>query len=91
MIASTFPSIFQKFAKENAYLIAMCCFFALFGFLMASWVSRIPAIHDFAHLTTSTFAFALLGKGIGSVTVFPIAATLIAKLGAKKQLIYLGH
>ena len=84
MIAAILPSTIQKYANENAYFIAMCCFFALFGFLMATWVGRIPAIHDFAHLTTSTFAVALLGKGLGSVMVFPYAATMIEKLGSKK-------
>jgi len=85
MLISIMPSTFRKYAKENAYFIAMCCFFVLFGFLMASWASRIPAIRDYAQLTISTFAFALLGKGMGSVLIFPFAATMIAKLGAKKS------
>jgi len=84
MIASILPSSIQKYVRENAYFISMCCFFALFGFLMATWIGRIPAIHNFAQLTTSTFAIALLGKGIGSVIVFPFAATMIENLGAKK-------
>jgi MFS family permease len=48
---------------------------------MASWASRLPAIRDQLHLSTGRLGLVLLAISIGSVTMLPLAGTIVRALG----------
>ena len=78
---------------SNGYsseFIAICAVFFLIGFNFSTWASRIPAIRDSALLIPATLGYALLARGIGSVTMIPVTGWLINKYGAHKTAYYFG-
>jgi MFS family permease len=64
--------------------------FLLLGIVYASWSSRIPAIRDQLGLSAAQLGMVLLSGGIGAVTSFPLAAWLVAHLGARRASLYAG-
>jgi MFS family permease len=48
---------------------------------MASWASRLPAIRDELHLSTSRLGLVLLAISIGSVVMLPLAGSIVRALG----------
>ena len=59
--------------------------FCLLGVVYASWAARVPAVRDALQLDAADLSIALLGGGAGAVLSFPLAATLIRRLGARRS------
>ena len=53
------------------------------GFLMASWVSRIPAARSSLHLSPGQLGLLLLCPAIGSALALPAAGHVVLRLGAQ--------
>lgn len=58
--------------------------FCLLGVVYASWAARVPAVRDALQLDAAELSIALLGGGAGAVLSFPLAASLIRRLGARR-------
>jgi MFS family permease len=58
--------------------------FCLLGLVYASWAARVPAVRDALRLDAADLSIALLGGGAGAVLSFPLAASLIRRLGARR-------
>ena len=59
------------------------CFF-LFGFIFASWASRIPAIQQQLHLSEAGLGAVLLSMPIGSFIALPFSGYFSSKFGSRK-------
>ena len=58
--------------------------FLLHGFIVSTWVSRIPAIQSSLGLTNAHLGLCLLGTAVGSVIAIPITGWLITKFGSRR-------
>jgi MFS family permease len=58
--------------------------FVMLGVVYASWAARVPAVRDSLQLDAASLSIALLGGGAGAVLSFPLAASLIRRLGARR-------
>jgi MFS family permease len=56
--------------------------FALNGFALASWMSRIPDVKQMLHLTPGTLSLLLLAVSAGSLIGLPLAGRVAHKYGA---------
>jgi MFS family permease len=65
---------------------AVFAVFFLNGFLMASWISRIPAVRSSLDLTPGHLGLLLLCPAIGSALALPLAGHVVLRLGAKGAL-----
>ena len=65
-------------AARNGDLVV----FAVNGFAMASWMSRIPDIKQILHLTPGTLSLLLLAVSAGSLVGLPLAGRLAHRYGA---------
>jgi MFS family permease len=63
--------------------VAVSIFFFIAGFLHANWVSRIPEIQVFWHVSNSTLGTILLCSAGGAVLAMPFAGILIVKFGSR--------
>jgi len=57
--------------------------FLIHGLVVATWVSRIPAIQTELHLTNGSLGLALLGTAAGSVIAIPFCGWLVTRFGSK--------
>ncbi|MGI4896432.1 MAG: MFS transporter, partial [Janthinobacterium lividum] len=55
--------------------------FALNGFFMASWVSRIPSVRDTLGLSAGGLSVLLLSLSLGSVIAMPLAGAVVLRIG----------
>ncbi|MEA9981692.1 MFS transporter [Herbaspirillum sp. RTI4] len=76
----------QAYARRNALLFL----FFMLGVIYASWAARIPAIRDAQGLDAATLSLVLLCSGIGAVASFPLAAWLVAHVGARRSAWFFG-
>ncbi len=67
-------------ARLATYTIFFVC-----GFLLAAWVSRIPAIKAHLGLDTGELGLILLGGPAGLVSAMPLTGAAIARLGSRKS------
>ena len=58
--------------------------FILLGLIYATWAARIPAIREALTMNPAQLGLVLLCGGIGSVISFPISASLVGRLGARR-------
>lgn len=58
--------------------------FLLLGLVYASWAARVPAVRDALQLDAADLSIALLGGGAGAVLSFPLAASMVRLLGARR-------
>ncbi|MFI5099851.1 MAG: MFS transporter [Actinomycetes bacterium] len=58
--------------------------FALNGFLMAAWISRLPATRDRLHADPASLGLALLMTGVGSLLAMPTTGRLCARYGSRR-------
>lgn len=87
IIHSTTSAEYVKHRKE---LYAVCVSLSVLGLSFSSWASRVPDIRDATFLTAATLGYALMMRGIGTVTMMPIVAISINKFGAKKTALATG-
>ena len=79
-----------EYSKHKRELYAVCVSLSVLGLSFSSWASRVPDIRDVAVLTAATLGYALMMRGIGTVTMMPIVALSINKFGAKKTALATG-
>lgn len=59
-------------------------YFLLHGFVVSTWISRIPAVKANLNLSNGILGLTLLGSAFGAVSSIPIAGLLIGRFGSKK-------
>src|SRR5665213_2743072 len=62
-------------------------FFFFFGFLFATWASRIPAIQQQLNLSDAKLGLVLLGMPLGSFIALPFSGVFTSKYGSKVVII----
>ena len=67
----------------SIHRFAISSIFFVNGFLLAQWVSRIPAITQELALSNAQLGTALLGMATGSLVAFPISGYLINRFGSR--------
>lgn len=70
--------------QNNVYRIATFSVFFINGGLVATWVSRIPAIQEKMGITEGTLGFVLSGFSIGLIIALILVSEWIARAGSKK-------
>lgn len=63
---------------------ATVIYFLLHGFIVSTWIARIPAVKSDLHLNNGILGLTLLGSAFGAVSSIPIAGILIGRYGSKK-------
>jgi fucose permease len=63
---------------------AVAAVFALNGLVMASWISRIPALRDELQLSPAQLGLLLLFVSAGSILALPSAGFIVTRLGAAR-------
>ncbi len=66
---------------------ALFVVFALGGFAVASWLSRVPAVRDELAVSTSVLGFVLLGLAAGSMLGLTASSGVIERIGAARGLL----
>lgn len=61
---------------------AVATTFVLAGFMLASWLSRIPEVRDHLELTPGQLGRVLLAFALGSVVALPTAGLVVNRFGA---------
>lgn len=75
------PSIDRTRARRAAWA---CVFlFFTFGFAVASWLSRLPAVRDALHLQPTDLGTMLLLGSLGSLVALPSSGPLVGRIGAR--------
>ena len=69
--------------SNRVHRVAVSAFFFLFGFLFASWASRIPAIQQKLGLSETELGLVLFSLPVGLLVSLPISGWLVAKNGSK--------
>jgi MFS family permease len=69
---------------------AATAFFAIDGFIFASWAVRIPAVKEAAHASSGTLGLALLGLSGGAVATMTISGTLCRRFGSHRVIVAAG-
>jgi MFS family permease len=64
--------------------LATAAVFALNGFLMAAWISRLPATRDRLHADPAQLGIVLLMTGLGSLIAMPASGRLCARYGSRR-------
>ncbi|HTJ32383.1 MAG TPA: MFS transporter [Dactylosporangium sp.] len=72
-------------AARASYLVFAAC-----GFLLASWVARIPQLRDHLHLEPAQLGWVLLGGAAGSLVARPFSGPLLARLGQRRTVTITG-
>jgi len=85
-------SIFARYMHNNPFVlwprrICISLFFFFFGFIFATWASRIPAIQQQLKLSDATLGLVLLGMPVGSFLALPLSGVAIPKYGSRFMLI----
>jgi MFS family permease len=62
--------------------VAVSAFFAVTGFISASWITRIPAASSKLDLDTAQLGTLLLFLGIGSIVAFQFIGKIIERIGS---------
>jgi MFS family permease len=69
---------------------AVTAFFAIDGFIFASWAVRIPAVKVAAHASSGTLGLALLGLSGGAVATMTISGALCRRFGSQRMIVATG-
>ncbi len=64
--------------------IAVSLLFLMNGFVMGSWVPKIPEFKDRLGVSEGVLGLLVLAFGIGSLLLMPVAGALSAKLGSRQ-------
>ncbi len=70
-------------AVWSAARISLTAFFAVDGFLFASWVVRIPDVRAQVHASHSALGLALLCISAGAVATMPVIGRLCVRFGSR--------
>jgi predicted MFS family arabinose efflux permease len=58
--------------------------FLVHGLVVATWISRIPAVQIALHLSNWVLGLTLLSSALGAVCAIPITGVLVGKFGSKR-------
>lgn len=58
--------------------------FLVHGFVVGTWVSRIPAVQTTLHLPNGILGLTLLSSALGAVLTLPVTGSLVSRHGSKK-------
>jgi len=68
----------------RARRIRISLFFFFYGFIFATWASRIPNIQQALNLTETGLGAVLLAMPVGSFITLPVSGYLTSKIGSRK-------
>jgi MFS family permease len=74
----------KKIFSGNVSRLAVLVAFFINGAMMATWVSRIPAIQSKLNLSEGQLGIVLLGMSVGVLASLSLAGGLIARFGSNK-------
>ncbi len=74
----------KSFLSKNTSRLAVLAAFFTNGAVMATWVSRIPAIQNKLGLSEGALGLVLLGLSAGALTALSLAGGLIARFGSPR-------
>jgi predicted MFS family arabinose efflux permease len=74
----------SEVSRPAAARVAVATLFLINGALIATWVSRIPAIQVAHGLSHGTLGLALLAMAAGAVIAMPIIGTLTSRFGSDR-------
>jgi MFS family permease len=69
---------------------AATAFFAIDGFIFASWAVRIPAIKEATHASPGVLGLALLGLSGGAIATMAISGALCRRFGSQRVIVAAG-
>ena len=69
--------------KPVAARFAVTAIFFLNGFILSSWVPRIPAVKDALDLSEGRLGLALLGTAVGALMAMPVTGWLLPRVGSR--------
>jgi MFS family permease len=69
---------------------AATAFFAVDGFIFASWAVRIPAVKVAAHASPAALGLALLGLSGGAIATMTVSGALCRRFGSSRVLVAAG-
>ncbi len=58
--------------------------FLVHGLVVATWISRIPAVQSALHLSNFVLGLTLLSSAIGALCTIPVTGMLVGKYGSKR-------
>jgi MFS family permease len=67
--------------------LPLAVFFAVDGFLFASWVVRVPQVKAHVHATTGQLGLALFCLSVGGLVAMPAAGRLCARVGTHRVVV----
>ncbi len=73
--------------RLRAKRISISSFFFFYGFIYASWASRIPSIQQRLDLSETVLGAVLLAMPVGSFLTLPFSGYLTSKIGSRKVVI----
>ena len=63
--------------------------FLTYGLVVATWISRIPAVQSALRLNNFVLGLTLLSSAVGALCVIPAAGMLVGKYGSKRVILWL--
>lgn len=76
-----------KETSLSARRLSISLFFFFYGFIFATWASRIPAIQQRLNLSDAELGLVLLGMPMGSFIALPFSGFVTSKYGSRLVLI----
>lgn len=80
------PGAARALPSLRTWRNAVLAIFALNGFVVASWVTRIPQVRDILHASTAEMGVLLVGLAVGNVVGLFTSGHIVARLGATRTL-----
>jgi fucose permease len=62
--------------------------FLVHGFVIATWISRIPAVQSSLRLTNFELGLTLLASALGALCSIPVAGFLVGRFGSKRVSVF---
>ncbi|WP_214110503.1 MFS transporter [Acrocarpospora catenulata] len=79
------PSIPLRAAIRATYVVFAGC-----GFLLASWVARIPQLRDHLNMEPAQLGWVLLGAAAGALVSRPLSGPIVVRLGQRRTVTITG-
>ena len=71
----------------GAALRATYAAFFFAGFVMASWISRIPQLRDLLDLGSAELGLVLLAVAVGALVALPLSGWIVDRLGSRRTVV----
>ncbi len=80
------PSVATK-AQNRAWCFAIFAIFAVCGFSISNWLSRVPSVRDYLGATSGEMGIIYLGVAVGSIIGLICAGHVVTLLGPRKTIV----